>query len=258
MARGECWLPPETAARVVPLEGGEGAAILRWGRTSCGPPRLPAKAEAKPIPFDGSEGPAALHVGLGRMSRGASELLVGGGEGPPALHVGCDRMSRGASELLVGGGEGPAASTVGRGRISLGTRWLFPKTATALEICQRPIRTVQMCCQCTSPSPAPAPAPAPGPAAPPASCALGPAFVAFTLCRFGVRAMAYRGSERGGEVGLPPATTDTPPPRPSSLPFGNPMEQYGVVEHFAHLLRATSGGDFLQLLHSRTMMSQFR
>ncbi|KJZ69908.1 hypothetical protein HIM_10693 [Hirsutella minnesotensis 3608] len=133
MARGECWLPPETAARLVPLDGGEGAAILRWGRTSCGAPRLPAKAEAKPIPFDGSEGPAALHVGFGRMSRGTSELLVGGGEGPPALHVGCDRMSRGASELLVVGGEGPAASTVGRGRISLGTRWLFPKTATALD-----------------------------------------------------------------------------------------------------------------------------
>ncbi|KJZ74133.1 hypothetical protein HIM_06364 [Hirsutella minnesotensis 3608] len=122
MARGECWLPPETAARLVPLDGGEGAAILRWGRTSCGAPRLPAKAEAKPIPFDGSEGPAALHVGFGRMSRGTSELLVGGGEGPPALHVGCDRMSRGASELLVVGGEG---------RISLGTRWPFPEVETA-------------------------------------------------------------------------------------------------------------------------------
>ncbi|PHH76087.1 hypothetical protein CDD83_4320 [Cordyceps sp. RAO-2017] len=108
MARGECWLPTDTTAGLVPLDGGEGPATLRvgWGRISRGALRLPAKAEAKAIPFDG-------------------------GEGSTALPVGCDRMSRGTSGLLVGGGEGPAASAVGRGRISLAAAGAPPPSAPA-------------------------------------------------------------------------------------------------------------------------------
>ncbi|KAM4062367.1 hypothetical protein HRG_013578 [Hirsutella rhossiliensis] len=115
MARGECWLPAETTAGLVPLDGGEGPAALHvgWGRISCGDIRFPAKAEPKPILLDGGEGPAAFHVGCGRMFRGTSELLVAGGEDPAALHIGWDRISCGAPGLPAKAEtSGPAAAGV--------------------------------------------------------------------------------------------------------------------------------------------------